>query len=1420
MRKLQRTRLIVLVITVVVLAFVVDWIHDRQAAKSVRHLFDMAERARKKDDLIGALRYYDLYAVKRPQELDVRLVAAEVALDPRFLGTVEGIERAIDKIENVLRLDPSRQDLRLRLVRLALEHGLEGVSRPHLVVLEQQRPEDGTVSFYKGWLEERSGRFSRAADAYENARRRSPNGIEGYNRLARLYRTRLNERDKADRVMDLPQPADGLIRNNPRNAKAYLTRAIYRRDFQLPNPDEDIRKALELSPDDFDVLVSAARESFLQGKPDDARKHLAKARELYPDNPRVYLSQAAVETRSSRFDDAVRLLREGRDHIPDDMELQWNLADLLVQLNRADEAEPEIVRLRKMGARREVLDFLSGLTSVARQQWSDAAPKLELSAKELASNSDTLVLARRAYLGLGRCYSELGNTDLQLSSYNRALQIDASIDDRQTIQARSGAAAALVDMGRLDEAIEEYRKNLILPNAPADTKIILARLLIFRNLRMLETYRRWDEIEQLLDNAAKSMPDTSEVVILQAETLAAQAKLDPARQLLEKALEVHPDRPDLYVALSILAQRQEQPQEAFRILDQGEAKLGDKLDFRLARARLWGTQGGPRASEELAKLEKGMEKFPYAQRRKLVGGIAQSYTQIGDLKTALGFWKRMGAEQPRDLTPRLIQFDMAMLDGQNDEIDRIIGEIQAIEGTEGSIWRYARARVLMNEFRQSGDRNLLVQARDLLNLVAQRRPAWSCPPLAQGEIDDLLNSPNVALRGYQQAIRLGDRSPLAIRRSIQILYQQRRFDQADQILRQLQEQLPISGELQRLAADISLQQRDYARALTLAKKAVSTESPDYKDHIWLGQVLWIIAERAAKEGKGQESRTLRADAEEQLRRAVELGHDKPEPWVALIQFLVLIDQKAAAERAFTEAEKAIPPADAPLALAQASEALGETERTEKLYLQALDLKPDDTVAIQALATHYIRNNRMQEAGAHLTKLIELRAQSPDEARWATRILSQVLASQGTYRQSLRALEMLGLSDGSALDDSSTDAQPIEDLRAKVYVLARQKNLARLREAKRLLEQILRRESPVPYDVFLHGHLCELEGDWSKAREQFRNAVAMVPNEAMFIIELANALIRHDLPDDARVWLDRLESLKPGSLETIEIRARLLAAKKQGEQAARIVLDYVKDKEIPVRYCAELLETLGQFDAAEQLFRRFAAQSDHPENVLYLSAFLGRRQLTDEALNICDAAWATCKPEDVAAAAVQNIYYAPSPEKHYDRVAAKLEEMIAKHPLNVALTFELANIRALQGQVDLASRIYLDTFKKNSNNVAPLNNLAWMLAFQPRGGKQALDSINQAIADYTAVPALLDTRGVVYMALGEPELAIRDFEEAITVEPNPGRQLHLAEAYLMAKRKRDSQDAFNEAKRLGLDPRSLHPFERKPYQDLLAKLAEK
>src|SRR5262249_45057585 len=147
---------------------------------------------------------------------------------------------------------------------------------------------------------------------------------------------------------------------------------------------------------------------------------------------------------------------------------------------------------------------------------------------------------------------------------------------------------------------------------------------------------------------------------------------------------------------------------------------------------------------------------------------------------------------------------------------------------------------------------------------------------------------------------------------------------------------------------------------------------DYRDLIWLSQILWFAPDRRLEK------------IESLLRRAVALAGDKPDAWVALVQYQARTGQKTKAAATIEEAKGHLPTGQAALALAQCYEIIGRVEQAREQYQAALAANPRDLATLQGVAKFYLRRDQPEEAGTCLRKIIALKAFSPEEARWAQR----------------------------------------------------------------------------------------------------------------------------------------------------------------------------------------------------------------------------------------------------------------------------------------------------------------------------------------------------------------------------------------------------------------------------------------------------
>jgi Tfp pilus assembly protein PilF len=230
----------------------------------------------------------------------------------------------------------------------------------------------------------------------------------------------------------------------------------------------------------------------------------------------------------------------------------------------------------------------------------------------------------------------------------------------------------------------------------------------------------------------------------------------------------------------------------------------------------------------------------------------------------------------------------------------------------------------------------------------------------------------------------------------------------------------------------------------------------------------------------------------------------------------------------------------------------------------------------------------------------------------------------------------------------------------------------------------------------------------------------------------------------------------------------------------------------------------------------------------------RQKRYDEALTFLEKELTACRPETAGAAYVSLLHAMKPTDEQCLRaenwLRAKLQsveqEMQKKNEprraeeLRYSVTVlrqHLASLYDIRGRYPDAEAMYRKVLTDHDTNVVALNNLAWLLAQRTGDGKAALELIDRAIANMGRRSDLLDTRGVVYLTLGEPERALADFKEAAADERTPTRLFHLARAHYDAKDRATATKVLIDAKKAGLEPSKLHPVEQMTCRQLLTEL---
>jgi cellulose synthase operon protein C len=1359
-----------------------------------------------------ALRNYRLYLRSRPDDNaaqeEFALLSADRARDMRSLV------RAFGLLERVLQQTPDHTAVRRRLIDLAMTLHRYQDAKEHLEsVLLKQSPDDPSLLSLYGQCQAEMGDHAQAVETFKKAIEHGPDQVDVYPRLATELRFRFSRPKEADQWME------SLVAANPKSAKAHSLRGAYLSNAGLSDDAlSEALQSLQLAPDDRDSLRLAAQCSIVKGETALARQYAERGIELYPDNVAMYVALADVEMQAQNQDKALEVLEKGLKVTNRNPFLLDSLAQALIDVRQLERAKEILKELRKVPRYpNENVVYIEARIDFVEGHWLAARQGFERIRGTLAM---TPALLKQVDTWIGKCYGAVGDYEQQIQVCRRALAIDPFYPP-----ARADMIDALRASGHMDEALDEYARLARLGRMSFEGALEFVRMMTVNTLRQDQADRNWEPVEKALEQVEQMRPDSPKTMIVRSEILVGMSRIADAQRMLQEACDKNPDQSDLLTTLASLAVRQQDWDEVERILEKLQKLQGDTVEQRLSQAQYLVARYGKDAAERLQKLAEDTGEFSSPQLVRLWNGLLGAAMQIDDGAQSKLLCRRIADKEPSNVQIRYLLFEQGMQTKDDDGMDRALAEIEKIAG-QTAYWSYGQAVRLSEQAKGRKDANeLLDQALAYLAKARKLRQSWTRIPLLAGEFYYRQGKWNEALKNYQEAIDAGERNPVAIQKTVRLLFQQQRYADAYQLLRRLENpQMPFSPELNRRGAESALLQGEFDRALDMARKAASQDSKDYQDHLWLGQVLGVLGSRASTDGQAAQAEQLLSEAETALRHAVELEPHASETWVALIQFLCANKKADQAAEAVADAAAKIAPEHAPLALAQCYEAIGDQSAAQKQCEIALSAAPQDSTVVRFVANFYAAAGKSELAEALLKKIADGTVETSDaDVIWARRQLALSLFSRGPYANVLKARELLD-------KNLAVDERSLPDRRAMASLDARDPNRARHDEAIRILEGILREQSATSQDRFALAQLYLAIGSWTKANAQFRSLLISYGNETAFLTAYIAALLQHGEIANAEVYLDRLEKLAPNELSTVAFRAAVLALKNELDRALGLLNGFVDkpgahpaDPNERLRRVAEEIEQLGlrltkpgQEAMAEQCARRarvlFESYVDaNPRQALALVAFLGRQGDMDAALKLLEAN----RVADARALA-QVCSLLLSGDKADKEQLQRLDRILqggfdlGDRPVPLLLT--QAVLRTRQARYADAEALYRESLGKESN-VSAMNNLAVLLALQGVKLEESLKLINQAIEIAGPIPAMLDSRASVHTAMGHPKEAIVDLEEAIANVESPVWLFHQARAYEESGQRTTAVAVMRKAMKKGLAPSMLEVLEVPTFEKL-------
>jgi tetratricopeptide (TPR) repeat protein len=1401
-RRLNGKALLILVVVVAAVATGTGFAHHFQVKRNVAAVAEQARQAEREGDQAAAARYLEQYIFLEPTDADARgRFALLLYRDPA--ASSKQLIRAYVTMEDVLRRDGDKPEVRRAAAELAVRYRRFKEAREHVDVLSKQSPGDPELLLLKGQCELRAGSPEEAVKALTRIGEVAPDKVELCRTAAELLRRNLQRPVAANQIIEQ------MVGKAPDSVPARQAAARYYAAGEAPDwgqVEQHARYALDtLKAQNAELSLLAAQAAMAQKQLDRAKTVLENGLKQHPDDLHLRQLLARVELMGGHKEKAREAVAPAAAaNAPKTLNDLWAQAALMIDLDQPDRVAELVKQIEDLrgttpaaaAACRAAAACLKGHLLVRQKKWGDARPILEKARADTQTIPD---MDRLVHLLLAECYTQQGNTDQAAIAYRHVLKIEPA-----NAAARRGLALAQAALGKTDEALVALRA---LATQKSDARADLARVLLIHNRRKPAAERDWAEFNQALEAMSAEEKASPAGRQLRIDGLLAQDKADDARKLVEAERDRDPKQVGPWLLLAGLAARENDPNAVPALLAEAERQAGWHVEWELARlAQALRTAGGlpvEKVAARVKEIESTGLRGSDADKARLLAALAEASRKIGDRTNAKRLGKAAVEKAADKLSYQFTLFEMALQDGDSAEAARLRDEIRKSEGPDGPVGLYCEAACQTFEARKD-NREALAAARAALNRAAELRPSWARLALLDGDLCELEGRRDKALEKYQEAMEHGEMRLPVVRRVLQLLYEQHRYAEAHALLKKLPEPAVSQTDLGRIAAELYAVSPDEVggdetaaktKALQMARQSVAADAKDYRGQMWLGQL-------AARAGQA-------AEAEAAFRKAVELADTVPETWASLVLFLARTDPKRA-EAELEKAKTKIARNQLPLVLAPAYEALGRVEPAEVQYRAALDAKPADPAVMRAVASFYARTGQAAKAVPVLKKLVG-EPQVPEATRaWARRALAVSLSAAGTYQQFKEALSLFDANArGGALSD--------EDRLTKALLLARQP--AHRKEAIQLFETLPVRKGALPPDAeLMFAELYDADGNWPKAHAHYRSLVNENDKNPVYLVGYVRALLRHDGAGEAADAVKRLVELRPEIYEAAELQARVLKAQGREADAVGVVQKFAAAGQAPrLVLAAGLFEQIGRTDDAERLFREFAKTAGRPDAALPLAAFYGRNGRVSDALAICEAAWKTCPPEAVARACVPLARLPQATDEHRRKIEGWLRDAAAKHPQMTALQVTLADLYDGTGKRDEAVALYRKTIQDHPGNVVALNNLAFLLALRGSPADDALAMIQKAIELAGPLPELLDTRAVIFLKTNQTDLAIKDLQQAIAQAPAGNVYYHLAEAQLAAHNRSAAGDALRKAQESKLKPADLHPLERDDYTKLAAQL---
>lgn len=1335
------------------------------------------------------------YLNKYPDRLDILKQYAEANLLVRPLERAN-IATAISSYRRLFKELPDDAAVYRRLVKLYYRVGdfneAIQISQSRLGVAPQDR--DAPLWWAKSLIAQRLR--ADADKVLTEVVKRVPEEVTAYSLLADI--SLMDEPETPELAL---QWLDAAVVSNPLSAEARARRGrFYDKILRSPElagadyedadflADQDVPALLLLAQGWIDLKRLDRAESVLM-RVWSMRSTLAERYDLDADDLLLSMFDMDAQVARGRNDQqrmvavADRGLAELAQHVRGRfLETAIELYLTAGRLDKARQAVEEYQRLirRTAETNTEIADratILEALINLTEDRAFDVINQLEPMLERSPKNRLVRPFLAQAYDMTGQTQRSLRLLEEQVARWPGDARIISRLVNAYMAQHRWADALRLV------RQVEELRLTELEPRL----LILKTRAYATAADARMEQDKAMKTMQRLLEEISsigESNPFVDEIRLLEAFIQTYLGQKDRAIELLNAVLasaEKSENRLLARMQLVELYTRFKEPQKAIQAAEQAIKEHPDHSAPPIALSTLYLSQD--RKADARRVLEQAIETLPAGERTKTSYALVRLMLADKERKAARDLLLKLAEERSQDVQPRLVLLTFPEVQNDPSLVDRLVGELQRIEGERGLRWRYERARGWMGGERLKHQPEEIAQ---LLDACIAGDPSWEAPVVAKGVMYELMGKPTEAEATYRRMFNVNPEAFEVADRLLRLLERQRRYVEAMELVNRL----PVNlGDRSRHLVISAVGVGKYDVAIEELKKRIAASPSDAPSRVLLARLTYA------------QSRD-KTEAFRLLDEAEKLSPDMFGALTSRVAILFAAKEFEAADKLLEEQINRVKSGRAkrelfPVLLLRAEfhaamYYVGQEEYTKAAEkFQMLTSVPGyEASGYAALGRFYDSCGRLADAVKAWDEGLKIDPVNVDIRRRLVNIL-MISRNPDDRRRGLTIL-------GQLLELLPNDAELLF-LRADAYLT--EGTAEAIQKARQDLERAIEVDSRA---VNAHLRLIEISREWdntARVRELITRALGA--NQGNALLRLAQAgmeldagnlrsagnLARAALQDHPRSVeamnllaslmlregrIDEAERYNNQALEQDVLsetprmgRAAILVARGKRTEAIEVLESYraANPGGTAVRalvMLADLYRFEKQFGKAEELIQQ-AERSVAPGTSEVLLARLrwlaSQRRYEELQKTVYDRPRYRLGESSVLLAAASMLAYSNDPR--FLRVSRQLfEEFIKLKPDRVEGYTGLAQVAHGLRDMDAVIAAYQRALELSPNNPQVLNNLAWILSEERGEVDKALTYADKAVLRNPQDVHLLNTRGVILYRKGDDTKAAKDLEKCL------------------------------------------------------------